>query len=88
MSERQMAGVSCKTALLDLRETIAAQMKQIPLQKGIFVGKEDRAKACMAACGLLMQSESKIAALRRALSSLSSSGCAELCEKLFVSRET
>lgn len=71
---------NCKTALQSLRETISEQAAQIPLQNGIFVGVEDRARACMAACRLLMACESRMAELRTAIAEMTSTERAELCE--------
>ena len=73
--------LACKTALQSLRKTVAEQMEQIPMQKGIFVGNEDRTTACMAACRLLMASESRIEAFRKALAELASGECIGQCEK-------
>ncbi len=63
-----------------LRETIAEQAMQIPLQNGIFVGAEDRARACMAACRLLMACESRTENLRTAIAELARNESSELCE--------
>ncbi|MBQ9805743.1 MAG: hypothetical protein IJW49_04470 [Clostridia bacterium] len=81
MSDCKARPLACETALRGLRETIAVQSAQIPLQNGIFVGAEDRSRASMAACRLLMSCESLTADLRTAISALASNGCVEQCER-------
>ena len=61
---------ACVTALRALQETVASKAAQIPPPGGIFVGEDDRTKACLAICNLLMASEGRDVALRKAITDL------------------